>query len=113
MASKDDVIAAAKNAKLHDAIMRMPDGYETLVGERGLKVRALPFQALLTSSRQKIRSCPKVLMSIGRSLFSWPCLSSASTGSMLFCFRRASVQRMGPSSECKVESRAVTWKPVI
>lgn len=43
MASKDDVIAAAKNAKLHDAIMRMPDGYETLVGERGLKVKASPF----------------------------------------------------------------------
>ncbi|GAQ82134.1 mitochondrial ABC transporter ATM [Klebsormidium nitens] len=37
-ASKDDIITAAKMAKLHDAIMRMPDGYETLVGERGLKL---------------------------------------------------------------------------
>lgn len=28
----------ARTADLHDAIMRMPDGYQTLVGERGLKL---------------------------------------------------------------------------
>jgi hypothetical protein len=83
MASKDDVIAAAKNAKLHDAIMRMPDGYETLVGERGLKVRALPFPALLISSSQEQEAGSEILMSIDGSSFSWPCLSSACTGSMM------------------------------
>jgi ATP-binding cassette, subfamily B, bacterial len=37
-ASMDEVIAAAKAASAHDFIMRLPDGYETLVGERGMKL---------------------------------------------------------------------------
>nr|WP_205516659.1 ABC transporter ATP-binding protein [Paenibacillus sp. SYP-B3998] len=32
----DDIIRAAKLAKAHDFIMELPDGYETVVGERGL-----------------------------------------------------------------------------
>ncbi|RKP37809.1 P-loop containing nucleoside triphosphate hydrolase protein, partial [Dimargaris cristalligena] len=35
-ATTDEVIAAAKEAQIHDAIMRLPDKYETRVGERGL-----------------------------------------------------------------------------
>jgi ATP-binding cassette subfamily B protein len=34
-ASRDDVIAAAKAANAHDFISRLPQGYDTLVGERG------------------------------------------------------------------------------
>lgn len=34
----DDVERAAKMADLHDTILRWPDGYETQVGERGLKL---------------------------------------------------------------------------
>jgi ATP-binding cassette subfamily B (MDR/TAP) protein 7 len=37
-ASWDEVIEAAKKAKIHDTIMSFPDGYETVVGERGLKL---------------------------------------------------------------------------
>ncbi|KAM8752808.1 iron-sulfur clusters transporter ABCB7, mitochondrial isoform 1-T1 [Rhynchonycteris naso] len=37
-ASPDDVYAVAKLAGLHDAILRMPCGYDTQVGERGLKL---------------------------------------------------------------------------
>ncbi|EBA03759.1 ABC transporter, ATP-binding/permease protein [Rhodobacterales bacterium HTCC2150] len=37
-ATKDDVEAAAKSAKIHDFIMQLPEGYETAVGERGLKL---------------------------------------------------------------------------
>ncbi|KAI7735908.1 hypothetical protein M8C21_030564 [Ambrosia artemisiifolia] len=33
--SKDDVIAAAKAANAHDFIISLPEGYDTLVGERG------------------------------------------------------------------------------
>ena len=37
-ASKEEVINAAKNADIHDFISALPDGYETIVGERGLKL---------------------------------------------------------------------------
>jgi ATP-binding cassette subfamily B protein len=37
-ASKDEVIAAAKAAYIHDFIETLPDGYATTVGERGLKL---------------------------------------------------------------------------
>ena len=35
-ASYDEVVAAAKAAEIHDDIMAMPNGYDTIVGERGL-----------------------------------------------------------------------------
>lgn len=37
-ASWDDVVEAATQAKIHDTIMSFPDGYNTVVGERGLKL---------------------------------------------------------------------------
>jgi len=37
-ASDDEVIAAAKAANAHDFIMSLPEGYNTKVGERGVKL---------------------------------------------------------------------------
>ncbi len=37
-ASKEEVIAAAKMAGAHDFISALPDGYDTFVGERGVKL---------------------------------------------------------------------------
>ena len=37
-ASRAEIEAAAKAAKIHDFIMDLPEGYETAVGERGLKL---------------------------------------------------------------------------
>ena len=37
-ATKAEVEAAAKAAKIHDFIVSLPEGYETMVGERGLKL---------------------------------------------------------------------------
>ncbi|MNZ03833.1 putative multidrug export ATP-binding/permease protein [compost metagenome] len=37
-ASREEVEAAARAAHIHDFIQRLPDGYETPVGERGLKL---------------------------------------------------------------------------
>ena len=38
VATKEEVINAAKNADIHNFISTLPDGYKTIVGERGLKL---------------------------------------------------------------------------
>lgn len=35
-ATDDEIIEAAKAAEIHEDIMKMPDGYDTIVGERGI-----------------------------------------------------------------------------
>lgn len=37
-ASQDDIIAAAEDVNAHEFIMRLPDGYDTEVGERGARL---------------------------------------------------------------------------
>lgn len=39
-AQAEEVIAAAQSANLHDAVMNLPDRYETLVGESGVRLSA-------------------------------------------------------------------------
>jgi ATP-binding cassette subfamily B protein len=52
-ASLDDIIAAAKAANAHDFIVGFPDGYDTMVGERG--------QTLSAGERQRISIARAVL----------------------------------------------------
>ncbi len=56
--SKDEIIVAAKAAAIHDVILDFPDGYNTLVGERGVTL----------SGGQKQR------IAIARTLLKDPCL---------------------------------------
>lgn len=37
-ASREEVVAAATAAQLHDEILALPDGYDTMVGERGMSL---------------------------------------------------------------------------
>ncbi|MCP1290982.1 ABC transporter ATP-binding protein/permease [Chromobacterium sp. S0633] len=37
-ASREEVMEAAKSAHIHDFVSSLPDGYDTMVGERGLKL---------------------------------------------------------------------------
>jgi ATP-binding cassette subfamily B protein len=37
-ATDEEVVAAAKLAQVHDFVERLPEGYRTMVGERGLKL---------------------------------------------------------------------------
>ena len=36
--TKEEIVEAAKKASMHDTIMSFPDGYDTMVGERGVKL---------------------------------------------------------------------------
>ncbi len=37
-ATDEEVVAAAKAARIHDVVARLPDGYDTIVGERGYRL---------------------------------------------------------------------------
>ena len=37
-ATDEEVVAVMKKAQVHDAVIKLPDGYATTVGERGLMV---------------------------------------------------------------------------
>ena len=59
-ATKKEMIAAAKAAFIHDRIMEMPDGYETVVGERGFRLSGGERQRL--SIARVILHQPRVLI---------------------------------------------------
>ncbi|ODV92556.1 hypothetical protein CANCADRAFT_30683 [Tortispora caseinolytica NRRL Y-17796] len=48
-ASDDEVIEAAKRAHIHESIMKFPDGYNTMVGERGMMISGGEKQRLAVS----------------------------------------------------------------
>ncbi len=59
-ASLEEIVAAAKAANAHDFIMDMPDGYDTLVGERGMRVSGGERQRL--SIARAILRNPRILI---------------------------------------------------
>ncbi len=59
-ASLEEIVAAAKAANAHDFIMDMPDGYDTLVGERGMRVSGGERQRL--SIARAILRDPRILI---------------------------------------------------
>ena len=59
-AAPTDVEAAARSAAIHDQIMAMPDGYQTVVGERGLKLSGGEKQRVAIA--RTILKRPRILM---------------------------------------------------
>ncbi len=53
-ATREEIVAAARAAKAHEFIMRLPDGYDSVVGERG--------QSLSGGERQRISIARAVLI---------------------------------------------------
>jgi ATP-binding cassette subfamily B protein len=59
-ASRDEVEAAARLARIHDFVESLPDGYESLVGERGLKLSGGEKQRVAIA--RTILKDPKILL---------------------------------------------------
>ena len=59
-ASKDDIVKAAKMANIHDFINSLPDKYNTIVGERGLKLSGGEKQRVAIA--RAVLKSPKIIL---------------------------------------------------
>ena len=60
-ATEDEVIAAAKTACAHDFITEMPKGYQTMIGERGVRLSGGQKQRIAIA-RAVLRNAPVLIL---------------------------------------------------
>jgi len=60
-AGLDDIVAAARLARIHDTILALPDGYDTVVGEQGVTLSEGEKQRI-TIARALLRDAPILIL---------------------------------------------------
>jgi ATP-binding cassette, subfamily B, bacterial len=60
-AGRDDIVAAARLARIHDTIVALPDGYDTVVGEQGVTLSEGEKQRI-TIARALLRDAPILIL---------------------------------------------------
>lgn len=60
-ASEEEIVEACKNANIHDFISQLPDGYDTLVGERGVRLSGGQRQRI-SIARAFLKDAPILLL---------------------------------------------------
>jgi ATP-binding cassette subfamily B protein len=60
-ATRDEVIAAAKAAKIHNYIMKLPEGYETVLSDEGINISKGQRQ-LITIARAMLLGAPMLIL---------------------------------------------------
>jgi ABC-type multidrug transport system fused ATPase/permease subunit len=60
-ASREDIVEAAKAAQMHESIMDMPDGYDTVIGERGIRLSGGQKQRV-SIARAILRKSPIIIL---------------------------------------------------
>ncbi|MCX8027136.1 MAG: ABC transporter ATP-binding protein/permease [Thermodesulfovibrionales bacterium] len=120
-ATEDEVIEAAKSAYAHDFIMELPDGYNTIIGERGARLsggqkqRITIARAILknpkillldeatssldTESEQKVQSALEKLMSGRTTLVIAHRLSTVQISQKIIVLNKGVIEQIGTHEE--------------
>lgn len=71
-ASQADMTAAAKKARVHDTIQSFPDGYQTMVGERGMMISGKPLPRSVAGRQLTVTGGEKQRLAVSRLLLKDP-----------------------------------------